>query len=48
MLNLINRNYQIEPWTPVDSVAWLKALAWDLRGNMDDEIQRAVASTEVG
>ena len=48
VLNLINRNYQIEPWTPVDSVAWLKALAWDLRGNMDDEIQRAVASTEVG
>lgn len=48
VLNLINRDYQIEPWTPVDSVAWLKALAWDLRGNMDDEIQRAVASTEVG
>ena len=23
-----------EPWTPVDSLAWLKAMAWDLRGNM--------------
>ncbi|MGO1562167.1 MAG: penicillin acylase family protein, partial [Actinomycetaceae bacterium] len=22
----------IEPWTPVDSLAWLKAMAWDLRG----------------
>ncbi|MGO1317461.1 MAG: penicillin acylase family protein, partial [Cellulomonadaceae bacterium] len=22
-----------EPWDPIDSVAWLKAMAWDLRGN---------------
>jgi penicillin amidase len=48
VLGLINSDYEIEPWTPGDSVAWLKALAWDLRGNMDDEIQRAVAATEVG
>lgn len=33
--------YDIEPWTPVDSLAWLKAMAWDLRGNMDTEIRRA-------
>ena len=32
-----------EPWTPVDSLAWLKAMAWDLRGNMADEIDRALA-----
>ena len=32
--------YQPEKWTPVDSLAWLKAMAWDLRGNMDDEIAR--------
>ena len=31
----------VEPWTPVDSLAWLKAMAWDLRGNYDDEIDRA-------
>ena len=31
---------QPEQWTPVDSLAWLKAMAWDLRGNMDDEIER--------
>ena len=30
-----------EPWTPADSVAWLKAMAWDLRGNMQTEIARA-------
>ena len=37
-----------EPWTAVDSLAWLKAMAWDLRGNMDDEIDRVLAPTCVG
>lgn len=32
-----------EPWDPVDSLAWLKAMAWDLRGNYDEELQRALA-----
>ena len=36
-----------EPWTPVDSLAWLKALAWDLRGNYDDELERAVTFAAV-
>src|SRR3954452_25370257 len=31
----------IEPWTPLDSVSWFKAMAWDLRGNYDDELARA-------
>ncbi|MDT0268259.1 penicillin acylase family protein [Streptomyces sp. DSM 44915] len=34
-------DYQPDAWEPVDSVAWLKAMAWDLRGNMEDEIDRA-------
>src|SRR5699024_5110096 len=38
---------QVEPWTPVDSVAWLKAMAWDLRSNMTDEIDRAMAATRL-
>ncbi|WP_199521124.1 penicillin acylase family protein [Jiangella anatolica] len=29
-------------WTPVDSLSWLKAMAWDLRGNMQDEISRSL------
>ncbi|WP_231917127.1 penicillin acylase family protein [Nocardioides scoriae] len=33
-------DYQPERWTPIDSLAWLKAMAWDLRGNMQDEIAR--------
>ncbi|MEE1929494.1 penicillin acylase family protein [Streptomyces sp. TRM 70351] len=41
-LGLVNGGYEPEPWTPVDSVAWLKAMAWDLRGNVRDEIDRAL------
>ncbi len=33
--------YRVEPWTPVDSLAWLKAMAWDLRGDYVDELARA-------
>lgn len=32
-----------QPWQPVDSLAWLKAMAWDLRGNYNDELDRALA-----
>ncbi len=48
VLGLQNPGYVIEPWGPADSVAWLKALAWDLRGNMSEEIYRAVMSTSAG
>jgi penicillin amidase len=41
VLGLQNPGYEIEPWSPVDSLAWLKAMAWDLRGNMETEITRA-------
>jgi penicillin amidase len=33
--------YRVEQWTPVDSLSWLKAMAWDLRGNYDNELARA-------
>ncbi len=32
---------EIEDWSPVDSLAWLKAMAWDLKGNFADELARA-------
>lgn len=48
VLGLQNPDYQPEPWTPADSVSWLKALAWDLRGNMEDEIYRSIMSASVG
>jgi penicillin amidase len=36
-----------ERWDPVDSLAWLKAMAWDLRGNYDDELSRAQSYSTV-
>ncbi|TDQ54422.1 penicillin acylase family protein [Actinorugispora endophytica] len=41
VLGLTNGDYEIEPWTAADSLAWLKAMAWDLAGNMAEEIDRA-------
>uniref|UniRef100_A0AAU2JPE0 Penicillin acylase family protein n=1 Tax=Streptomyces sp. NBC_00049 TaxID=2903617 RepID=A0AAU2JPE0_9ACTN len=43
----LSDGYRPEQWTPVDSVAWLKAMAWDLRGNMQDEIDRALMSSKL-
>ncbi|MFT4135324.1 penicillin acylase family protein [Microbacterium sp.] len=42
VLGLQNSAYEIEPWTPADSVAWLKAMAWDLRANLVEETERAL------
>ena len=35
------KNYRVERWTPADSLAWLKAMAWDLRGDYQSELTRA-------
>ncbi|GAA1961920.1 penicillin acylase family protein [Catenulispora subtropica] len=43
----LQTDYTPYDWTPVDSVAWLKALAWDLRDNMQSEIDRALASQKL-
>ena len=47
VLSLTGPDYRPEPWTPVDSVAWVKAMAWDLRSNMVDEIDRTLASRQM-
>ena len=41
ILGLLSPDYKIEKWEPVNSLTWGKAMAWDLRGNMGEEIQRA-------
>ncbi len=46
ILGLSGLDYEPEPWEPADSLAWLKAMAWDLRGNMDDEVDRVMASLD--
>src|SRR5215208_1982170 len=42
VLGLLSPDYKIEPWTAINSLTWGKAMAWDLRGNMGEEIERAV------
>ena len=46
VLGLGGLDYRPEPWTAVDSLAWLKAMAWDLKGNIDEEIERALVSVD--
>ncbi|TYL46321.1 penicillin acylase family protein [Nocardioides sp. BGMRC 2183] len=48
VLGLGGLSYAPEKWSAVDSVAWLKAMAWDLRSNVDDEATRAVTASLVG
>jgi penicillin amidase len=37
-----------EPWSPVDSLAWLKMMAWDLGGNWRNELLRMRLSRTLG
>ena len=36
VLGLLSPDYELEAWTPVHSLTWGKAMAWDLRGNMGE------------
>ncbi|MGN6303040.1 MAG: penicillin acylase family protein [Angustibacter sp.] len=47
VLDLQLPSYRIKPWTPVDSLAWLKAMAWDLKSNYDDEVTRGRLSASL-
>jgi penicillin amidase len=40
-LPLLNAGYQPAPWEPLHTISWAKAMAWELSGNMDTEIDRA-------
>lgn len=41
-LPILSPDYVIEEWTPINSLTWGKAMAWDLRSNLSEEIERAV------
>lgn len=43
----LTNDYTPHKWSPVDSIAWLKAMAWDLRSNMTDETDRALMSSRL-
>lgn len=37
-----------EHWTILNSLTWLKAMSWSLRGNMDEELERAQVASLLG
>ncbi|MGI8888077.1 MAG: penicillin acylase family protein [Nocardioidaceae bacterium] len=47
LLGLTGLDYTPAEWTPADSLAWLKAMAWNLGSNLDDEIDRSLQSTQL-
>jgi len=48
ILGLMNSAYEPEPWLPVHSLTWGKAMAWDLGGNMESELRQAVLLPQIG
>jgi penicillin G amidase len=48
LLSLQGLRYRPYAWTAVDSVAWLKVMAWDLGSNFTQETDRAIISSKVG
>ncbi len=41
ILQLTNKNYKPEKWTPLDSIVWGKVMSWDLGMNLSTETSRA-------
>ena len=48
LLGLQGLDYTPEDWTAVDSVAWLKVMAWELASNRREETDRALVSGLLG
>jgi len=48
VLGLTGTRFEVEPWSPVDSVAWGKVMAWDLSGNRREELLRAQIADQLG
>lgn len=40
LLALQGTRYTIEPWTPLNTLTWVKAMSWDLGGNLNSELER--------
>ncbi len=48
ILKLLTPDYKVKPWEPVHTLTWGKAMAWDLRANMSEEIERAILLKSLG
>ena len=47
ILPLQNSGYEIEPWTPVNTLTWAKVMSWDLSWNLLQEIDRVNLSADL-
>jgi penicillin amidase len=47
ILGIQNGSYEIEPWSPVNTLTWAKVMSWDLSGNLIDELDRAMLSIDL-
>lgn len=47
LLRLTAPDYEPRRWTPVDSLTWLKVMAWQLRGNDQAEQTRSLLATRL-
>ena len=43
VLRSTSRSYSPDRWSPADTLVFAKVMAWDLSGNLDSEIERAVS-----
>ncbi|MET9696467.1 penicillin acylase family protein [Streptomyces sp. NPDC006529] len=47
VLGFVAGDYRPEPWTPADSVSWLKTMAWNLNTGMIDQFQQAMLAAKL-
>ncbi|MEU6238919.1 penicillin acylase family protein [Kitasatospora sp. NPDC047058] len=47
VLGFVADDYRPEPWTPADSVSWLKTMAWNLNTGMIDQFQHAMLPADL-
>lgn len=48
ILGLQNSGYKPAPWEPIHSLTWGHVMAWDLRANLDAELERALVAGALG
>ncbi|MEI2608912.1 MAG: penicillin acylase family protein [Candidatus Promineifilaceae bacterium] len=48
VLGLVNEPWEIEPWTPLNTITWGVVMADDLSGNWGDEVDRAELIQQLG
>lgn len=48
VLGVVNDKWDIEPWTPLDTIGWAVVMSDDLSGNWSGEISRANLIEELG